>query len=143
MVTLLVTPAHREGISYYAGCEYAAVERLNKDAVLPLLRALVRTPFFRCASEPLNVLRGLLPALLAWLLPLSHLLMSSCILQLDHSGDMKASKACHIPEHSCRESGPPPFGFHHRLMADAIIRCILYCRPFKVTLYCNCLMGSP
>ena len=80
MVNLLVTQAHREGFSYYAGCEYAAVERLNKDAVLPLLRALVRTPFFRCASDPFDILEGLLPALLAWLLPLSHLLMSSRVL---------------------------------------------------------------
>ena len=30
-----------------AGCEYAAVEQVNKEAVLPLLRDLVRTPFFR------------------------------------------------------------------------------------------------
>jgi len=33
--------------SVSAGCEYAAVERVNKEAVLPLLRELVRTPFFR------------------------------------------------------------------------------------------------
>ena len=76
MVNLLVMEAYHEVSRNHAGCEYAAVERLNKDAVLPLLRALVRTPFFRCASEPLHMLRGFLPALLA-LLPLSHLLMGS------------------------------------------------------------------
>ena len=30
-----------------AGCEYAAVERVNREAVLPVLRDLVRQPFFR------------------------------------------------------------------------------------------------
>ncbi len=31
----------------HAGCEYAAVERVNKEAVLPILKELVRMPFFR------------------------------------------------------------------------------------------------
>ena len=40
--------AHQKQLkSASAGCEYAAVERVNKEAVLPLLRDLVRTPFFR------------------------------------------------------------------------------------------------
>ncbi len=30
-----------------AGCEYAAVERVNREAVLPVLKELVRQPFFR------------------------------------------------------------------------------------------------
>ena len=31
----------------WTGCEYAAVERVNREAVLPVLRDLVRQPFFR------------------------------------------------------------------------------------------------
>ena len=56
MVNPHIMQAHRKDYCYSAGCEYAAVERLNKDAVLPLLRALVRTPFFRCALEAFHML---------------------------------------------------------------------------------------
>lgn len=69
MVSPLLVQAPREASRNCAGCGYAAVEGVNKDAVLPLLRNLVRTPFFRCASEPLHMPTGPSPPPLAWGLP--------------------------------------------------------------------------
>ena len=37
-------PTHRHTRT---GCTYAAVERVNRDVVKPLLEELTRTPFFR------------------------------------------------------------------------------------------------
>lgn len=46
-MSVSVTTARLNTVPPFAGCSYAAVERINRDAMQPLLSELVKAPFFR------------------------------------------------------------------------------------------------